>query len=46
MSSMRVHRPHAVEPLCNLIDVGADLLNLGGLHPDVGGVHVDDIYRQ
>ena len=32
-----------MEPLCNLIDVDADLLYLGGLRPDVGGVHVDDI---
>ena len=40
---LRVHRPHAVEALCNLIDVDADLLYLGGLCPDVGSVHVDDI---
>ena len=38
-----VYRPHAVQPLCNLIDIDADLLYLGGLRPDVGSVHVDDI---
>ena len=27
----------------NLIDIDADLLQLGGLRPDVAGVHVDDI---
>ena len=40
---MCVQRPHAVQPPCDLIDVDANLLQFGGLRPDVGGVDVDNI---
>ena len=40
---MCVQRPHAVQPPCNLIDIDTDLLQFGGLRPDVGGVDVDNI---
>ena len=34
---MCVQRPHAVQPPRNLIDVDTNLLQFGGLRPDVGG---------
>ena len=34
---------HAVQPPCDLIDVDTNLLQFGGLRPDVGGVDVDNI---
>ena len=40
---MCVQRPHAVQPPCDLIDVDTNLLQFGGLRPDVGGVDVDNI---
>ena len=36
-------RSHTVDTPGNLIDIDANLLQLGGLRPDVAGVHVDDI---
>ena len=38
-----VQRPHTVQPPCDLIDVDTNLLQFGGLRPDVGGVDVDNI---
>ena len=40
---MCVQRPHAVQPPRDLVNIDTNLLQFGGLRPDVGGVDVDNI---
>ena len=41
--SLCVQRPHAVQPPRDLVNIDTNLLQFGGLRPDVGGVDVNNI---